>query len=171
MKRKTKESKKTQEFEELSEEPTNKPIGLFDHVKHIREVQDPEYFKNLSEFDRKNFSHFMILRALSMNPSFLEDISWMFRYFDSIPSEQFYRLLISVLPADRKYYPWIKSKGHKLNNELIEFVADKFKISTNRAVEYISIMTNLNGGVEELVKICQGYGLNEKEIERVMSNE
>jgi len=142
---------------------------MFEHVKHIKEVQEPDYFKNLTETDRKSFNHFMILKSLSMNPSFVEDVSWIFRYFDKIPSEQFYRLLISVFPIDRKFHQWIKSKNK--STELKELVAQRFEISTNRANEYIDMMTNLEDGPEELVGICQGFGLNEKEIERVISNE
>jgi len=174
MKKKTKEpkkSKETQDSELSSEEAKVKGVGLFEHVKHIREVQDPDYYKNLSELDKKTFSHFMILRAISMNPAFVEDSSWLFRYFDLIPSEQFYRLLITVFPAERKFYPWVKSKKDKLNKELVELVAKRFEISTDRANEYISMMINMDGGMEELVKICQGYGLNDKDIERVLTNE
>src|SRR5271169_6605245 len=73
-----------------------KGIGLFDHIKHIRSIQDPNYYRNLSDLDSKSFNHFMILKALSMNPVLLEDISNLFRYFDKIPSPQFYKLLIGL---------------------------------------------------------------------------
>lgn len=166
MKRKV---KKDSNEESTDSKEKTKAIGLFDHVKHIREVQAPDYYKNLSDTDRKTFSHFMILKVLSMNPTLIEDMSWIFRYFDVIPSEQFYTLLITVCPPDRRFYPWVKSKREKMNKELVDLVARKFEISTDRANEYISMMITAPGGVEELVKICQGYGLNEKDIERVMS--
>lgn len=73
----------------VKEEATVKQLGLFDHVKHVRSVQNPNYYKNLSELDRKTFNPFMILKALSMNPVLLDDISTLFRYFDKIPHPQF----------------------------------------------------------------------------------
>jgi len=53
---------------------SEKALGLFDHVKAIRAVQDPNYYDNLSEADRKSFNHFMILRALSMDENIVEEI-------------------------------------------------------------------------------------------------
>ena len=41
-----------------------KKKSLFDHVKHIRQVKDPDYYKNLSEEERKTFNHYMILREI-----------------------------------------------------------------------------------------------------------
>jgi hypothetical protein len=166
-----KKSKKPQEDSNDVQNESVKPIGLFDHVKHIREVQNVDYYKNLSESDRKSFNHFMILRALSMNPTLVDDISKIFQYFDSIPSEQLYKVLISLIPSDRRFYPWVKSKREKMNSQLLELIAKKYEISTDRANEYILMLMNMEGGVEELVKICQGYGLNDKEVERIFSNE
>jgi len=147
-----------------------KPVSLFEHVKQIKEIQDPNYYKNLSEFDKKNFSHFMLLRAISMNPNYIEDMAWLFKYFDIIPSEQFYTLLITLVQPDRKFYPWVKSKKDKFNKELLNLVSKKFDISVDRANEYVFMLINLEGGMEELVNICQGYGLNDKEIENVLLN-
>src|SRR4051812_19704027 len=92
---------------------------LFDHIKHISKSQDPDYFDSLTDLDKKTFNHFMILRGLSMNPALVDDISFLYRYFDTIPSPQFYKLLISIIPAEhpKTFHPWVKaSKKNKFSD-------------------------------------------------------
>ena len=147
-----------------------KGIGLFDHIKHIRCIQDPDYFKNLTDLDKKSFNHFMILKALSMNPSLLDDISSLFRYFDKIPSPQFYQLLIGLIPPDhpKKYYPWIKAKKRPYSNELLELISRYFEISKKEAGEYITLLSSTEKGKKELEDLVRAYGLTDKEIKSIM---
>ena len=145
-----------------------KSLGLFDHVKHIREIQDPDYYLNLSNFDRKSFDHFMILKALSMDPQLLEIISkYLYPFFDIIPSPQFYRLLISFIPKDKTYYPWIKAKN-KYNVELIELISRLFEVSTQHAEEYASMLFSTEKGMDSLIHICQGFGKSKEDIEKLL---
>lgn len=143
----------------------SKGVGLFDHIKHIRSIQDPNYFKGLNELDLKSFNHFMILKALSMNPLLLDDVSILFRYFDKIPSAQFYQLLIGLIPADRKYYPWVKSKINSISNELIDLFVRYYDISKKEANEYIILLSSTEKGKNELKNLCEDFGLEDKEIE------
>src|ERR1035437_922487 len=145
-----------------------KSLGLFDHIKHIRNIQDPNYYNNLSDLDRKSFNHFMILQALSMDPQQLGNISILFRFFDVIPSPQFYKLVISLIPKDPTYYPWISHKN-KYNVELVELVAQRFEVSTQHAEEYIGILFSTKEGMNSLVYICQGFGKSKNEIEELLS--
>ena len=147
-----------------------KGIGLFDHIKHIRCIQDPDYFKNLTDLDKKSFNHFMILKALSMNPALLDDISSLFRYFDKIPSPQFYQLLIGLIPPDhpKKYYPWIKAKKQSYSNELLALISRYFEISKKEAGEYITLLSSTEKGKKELEDLVRAYGLTDKEIKSIM---
>ena len=149
---------------------TQKGLGLFDHVKQIRIVQDPEYFKNLSDLDKKSFNHFKILKALSMNPALLEDMATIFRYFDKIPSPQLYQLLIGLIPADypKSFYPWIKSKKVPFNKRLLELISKYFEISQKESSEYATLLYSTDKGKKELEDFCRVYGLTDKEIETVM---
>jgi len=138
---------------------------LFDHVKHIRGVQDPEYYNNLSEENRKTFNHFMILRALSMDSHIVEEMAFLYRYFDKIPSPQFYTLLINLIPRQNRWVPWVKAKVVKHSNELLTVVANHFKVSKRQANEYINVMIQSDDGAEKLVDLCQYEGVSDKEIE------
>ena len=144
-------------------------LGLFDHVNQITKFRDPDYFDNLTDGDKKSFDHFKILKALSMNPVLLDQVKVLYRYFDTIPSKVFYKLLISYIPADSTYYPWIKSKK-QYKKELLKMVSKRFEVSDRQAEEYISLLSLTEEGVKSLVYICQEFGKSEKEIEELLSN-
>lgn len=153
-----------------SEKP--KGLGLFDHVKHIRSVQDPDYFDSLTELDLKSFNQFMILRALSMNPELLDDIAMLYRYLEvKIPNRQFYKLLITLIPADRRYYPWVKTKKKPFSKSLLELMSKWFEVSTDEAEEYATILSRTEKGKQELFNICQGFGLSNKDVEKILAND
>lgn len=142
-----------------------KALGLFDHIKHIRTIQDPDYYKNLTELDKKSFNHFMILKALSMNSNILDEISALFKLFDIIPSPQFYTLIIKIIPTETRYYPWIKSTKNKCSKELTELLVKYYEISKAEANEYARILNETEKGKKELEQLCQDFGLEKKEIE------
>lgn len=140
---------------------------LFDHVKHIRQVQDPEYYVNLSEDDRKSFNHFMIIRALSMDEDVLETMAQLYQIFDKIPSAQFYQLLIALVPKSMRFYPWVKSRKMKHNKELLSLVSKRFQVSNHQANEYVNLLLRCEEGQSELVNICKAFGLEDKDVEKL----
>ena len=141
--------------------------SLFDHVKAIRQIQDPYYFNGLSEDDKTSFNHFMIIRALSMDESIVEDMSQLYQVLNKIPSAQFYQLLIALVPKSNRFYPWVKSRNMKHNKELLKYVANRFKIATYQANDYINILLRNEEGQGELVNICKAFGLNDKEVDEL----
>jgi len=151
------------------DESLPKRKSLFDHVKAIRQVKDPNYYNNLSEDDRKTFSHFMILRALSMDAAIVEEVAQLYQLFDKIPSPQFYQLLIALVPKDFRFYPWVKTKKMKHNKELLGYVAQRFKVSKFEANDYINLLLRTEEGQGELVNICRSFGLNEREIDELFA--
>lgn len=140
---------------------------LFDHVKQIRQVQDPNYYVNLSEDDRKSFNHFMIVRALSMDEDILETMAQLYQIFDKIPSAQFYQLLIALVPKSMRFYPWVKSRKMKHNKELLSLVSKRFQVSNHQANEYVNLLLRTEEGQSELVSICKAFGLEDKEVEEL----
>lgn len=138
---------------------------LFDHVKHIRQVQDPDYYINLSEDDRKTFTHFMILRALSMDEAIVETMAEFYQILDKVPSAQFYQLLIAFVPKSNKFYPWVKARVLKHDKKLLAHVAQRFKVSKYQANDYVNLLLRTENGQAELVSILKAFGLEDKEIE------
>jgi hypothetical protein len=105
-----------------------------------------------------------------MNPELLEIVFTFFRYFDKIPSSQFYQLLIGMIPPDhpKKYYPWVKAKKSPFNKKLIELISTYFEVSQKEAIECATLLFLTDNGKKELEDICKVYGLSDKEIEFAM---
>jgi hypothetical protein len=145
--------------------------SLFDHIKHIRSVQSPDYFNRLSEEDQKSFNHFMIIRALAMDDDLIETVAPLYQIFDKVPSPQFYTLLIALIPKNNRFCPWIKSKKFKHNKGLLELVGKRFQVPKYQAADYVnSLLLNGEAGQTELVRICKAYGLEDKEIEALFED-
>ena len=152
------------------EEKAIKGLSLFDHIKHIRCVQDPDYFKNLTDLDKKSFNHFMILRGLSMNSALVDDTSTLYRYFDKIPSPQFYQLLIGLIPMDhpKKFYPWVKAPKKPFSSRIIDLLSEYYEVSNKEAEAYARLLINTEKGKKELEDLCSSFGLTEKETKSAM---
>lgn len=138
---------------------TPKPKGLFDHINHIREKQDPNYFESLSEADKKSWSNYMVCRFLSMQPSLIEHINDLQRYSGILSPRDLYKVLIRIVPKGRAFYPYIKSKSEKQNKELVQLMCAHFQDSERNVLEYISLLTN-----DDVKDIVSKYGYTEKQI-------
>lgn len=156
-------------IESLDDAPKVK--SLFDHVNAIRRDKNPNYFSTLSDSDKKTFNNYMILRCLSMDKSVIEEIAYISKYFDKMPPESFYKLCCEITPPTRNFFPYIKSKKEKYNDKLIECLTKKFDISTKEASLYCGIFYSIENGVDELIDILRGFGLTEKESNKIVNSD
>lgn len=109
----------------------------------------------------------MILRALAMDADIVEEMAFLYRYFDKIPSPQFYKLLIALVPKTYGWVPWIKTKVVRHSSDLLNLVSDHYKCSKRQANEYINVYISTEQGLKELVELCQSKGLNDLEVENL----
>lgn len=144
-----------------------KTKGLFDHVKHIRQTQDPDYYDSLSESDRKTFSKYMILRVLSMDKTIIEEVSYISKYFEVLPEKQFYKLLISALPKSYGFNPYIKSSIKSINESILNCLCSYFKVGTKDATDYYNILISHEEGLIKLIDLIKAHGYTEKETEKL----
>lgn len=148
-------------------EETIKVKGLFDHVKHIRQTQDPDYYDSLSESDRKTFSKYMILRVLSMDKTIIEEISYISKYFEVLPEKQFYKLLINALPKSYGFSPYIKSTKKAVNETILNCLCSYFNVGTKDATDYYNILISHEEGLTKLIELIKSHGYTEKETEKL----
>ena len=146
-----------------SSETSPKAKGLFDHITHIREKQDPKYFESLSEADKKSWSNYMVCRFLSMQPNLIEHINDLQRYSGILSPRELYKVLIRIVPKGRVFYPYIKSKSEKYNKDLITLLCAHFQDSERNVLEYISLLTK-----DDLKSIVSKYGYTEKQIKDLL---
>jgi len=163
-KEKTRRPDKSQSEPKKDKPKAESGKGLFDHVSHIQRVQDPNYYANLSDGDRKSWSNFMILRALSMDRDFVDYSAEFFQYFDVIPPESMYTLLIGFVDKSKRWSPWVKSKKSSLPTKVVNFVASHFQIPTTQAEDYTKMYLMVEGGKSSIQKLMSEYGYDEKEI-------
>ena len=149
------------------ESTIKKSRGLFDHINHIREKKEVDYYKSLSEEEKKSFNKYMIIRILSMDNTIIAEMSNLSKYFDILPEESFYKLLISIVPRGRKFCPYIKNKAYKINADVLKCIRDTFKVGSKDAADYYSVLSESDSGIQKLIGIIRGFGYNEKEIEKM----
>lgn len=143
-----------------------KPKGLFDHIRHIREVQSPDYFSTLSEADQKSWSNYMICRFLSMDVNCIQDVNDIQFYSSILKPKEFYQLCIAVIPKRKCFSPYVKNKTvYKWKSTAINILINHFQESERNVLEFLSIITD-----EEVKRILSLYGNSEKDINKMMED-
>lgn len=141
---------------------------LFDHIKAITSEQDPKYWDKLEESDRKSWSNYMIHRFLSMNPDWVEVLSEIQPYTQTLEPKQLYLALIGILPKGRYYLKYTKGKNDtKYESWLIDLIKQDFLCSKKEAEEYVEILYSTREGRENIKYICERYGIEKKQITKL----
>ena len=142
--------------------------SLFDHIKAITSEQDPKYWDKLEESDRKSWSNYMIHRFLSMNPDWVEVLSEIQPYTQTLEPKQLYLALIGILPKGRYYLKYTKGKNDtKYESWLIDLIKQDFLCSKKEAEEYVEILYSTREGRENIKYICERYGIEKKQITKL----
>jgi hypothetical protein len=107
-----------------------------------------------------------------MDSGLIELVAFLWRdgYYDKIPSPQFYKLLVEVVPKTSQRLFWIK-KSKKINQKLLDHIALWYSISNREARDYLDIFMSDDTGLKELSWILEGIGLTDKEAEQLLTTE
>ncbi len=142
-----------------------KTKSLFDHINEIRLGKNPDYFKTLSDADKKSWSNYMVCRFLSMQMDIVDAINDLQYYQDKLEPEQFYKLCIMIVPSGRGYYPYIKKSTEKYSPALLGLLCAHFKDSERNVLEYLSLLSRA-----DIVSILKQYGYDDVRIEELLDN-
>lgn len=141
---------------------------LFSHLKAITETKNPKYWDTLDEGDKKTWSTFMVLRFLTMNPSWVELIAEIQPYIQEAPPSVVYRCLIDLIPKTKSFLKYMKPAGaDKYEDWLVELVAKEYEESTYHAEEYLKILYDSKSGKEKIKQIAEKYGIEPKIITKL----
>jgi hypothetical protein len=147
------------------EDGTIKPKTLFDHLKQITEVQNPDYWSTLNDGDKRNWTNYMIIRFLSMNTDWTELLSELQPTIQALEPEYLYKFLITILPKTKKYSRYVKgSDVEKYPDWLVTLMCKDFMCSSNNAIDYLNILYGNKEGREAILYLCQKYGTDKKLI-------
>jgi hypothetical protein len=141
---------------------------LFDHIKAITTEQDPNYWDTLEESDKKTWSNYMVHRFLSMNPDWIEFLSEIQPYTQTLEPKQLYLALIGLIPKGRYFLKYTKGKNDsKYESWLVDLVKQDFMCSSKCAEEYLEILYSTREGRENIKYICEQYGVESKQITKL----
>lgn len=147
---------------------SNKPKTLFDHLKAITQYQDPNYWEKLSDADKKTWSNYMVHRFLSMNPDWVDIISDLSVYTQTLPPDILYKTLIGLIPKGRYYLKYVKGKkDEKYEPWLVELLVVDYSVSKKEALDYLEILYATREGRENIKYICEKYGIEKKQITKL----
>jgi hypothetical protein len=141
---------------------------LFDHITNVTSVQNPKYWDSLEDADKKTWSNYMVHRFLSMNPNWIEILSEIQPYTQSLEPNQLYLALIGILPKGRYYMKYIKGKKtNKYESWLVDLVKQDFNSSIREAEDYCEILYSTKEGRENIKYLCEKYGIDKKQITKL----
>ena len=141
---------------------------LFDHINAITTIQDPKYFDNLSDEDKKSWSNFMINRFLSMNPDWVELIASILPLTQTLEPKDMYKLYINLIPKGRYFLKYMKGKStEKYESFIVELVQKEYDCSELQSNEYLEILYATREGRENIKYISEKYGIDKKQITKL----
>ena len=145
---------------------TVKKKSLFDHIKQITDVQNPNYWDDISDDDKKSWSNYMVNRFLSMKMDWVEFVNEVQKY--PLEPEQVYKIYTDILPKKRQWLKYIKGdKKMKYPKWVYEIVAKHLQCSMREASEAVDMYELSHGGQAELVDILIKYGKTEDECRKI----
>ena len=143
-----------------------KKKSLFDHVKQITDFQNPNYWDDISEEDKKTWSNFMINRFLSMKMDWIEIVNEIQKY--QLEPKELYKFYTDILPKKRQWLKYIKvDKKMKYPNWVYEIVAKDLQCSLKEAAEAVETYEMSYGGQAELTDMLMKYGKTEDECRKI----
>ena len=125
-------------------------MNPFDHIKNLHTKQ--RSWDDFNDEEKKSFNIFIINKALSMNPNYLDIVNMVQRYTNNLldPKEVF-NLYFNLLPDKFRFYKWIKGTKDK-NIEKYQILAQHFECSSREAKDYMELLDK-----KEINKILKLY--------------
>ena len=143
-----------------------KKKSLFDHIKQITDVQNPNYWDEISDDDKKSWSNYMVNRFLCMKPEWITFVNDVQKY--PFQPKELYKVYTDILPKKRQWLKYIKGdKKMKYPNWVYEIVAKHLQCSMRESSDAVDMYEISTGGQAELKDILMKYGKTEDECRKI----
>ena len=137
---------------------------LFDHIKEITNSQNPNYWEDISDADKKTWSNYMVHRFLSMKPEWIEVVNEIQQYWELEP-KSVYQFYTNIIPKSRTFLRYTKSKKKsKIEKWAMDILCEYFEDSSENIEKTLDIM-----GKYVVNSILSKYGIEEKQLKKVWS--
>ena len=140
-----------------------KKKSLFDHINQVTSVQNPDYWEQISEEDKKTWSNYMVNRFLSMKLEWVELVNELQKY--NLEPKELYKLYTNVLPKGKQWLKYTKGRNDMNHPEwLINIVRNSDEYSRKEAIQAIDMLMLTEGGMMELGETARKWGIEERKI-------
>ena len=113
--------------------------SLFDHINQITATQNPNYWDEISDEDKKSWSNYMVNRFLSMNSDWMELVNELQKY--NLQPKELYKLYTNILPKGKRWLRYMKGKNDMDYPEwLINIVRNNDECSRKEAIQAIDML-------------------------------
>lgn len=141
-----------------------KTKSLFDHIKQITDVQNQNYWDNITDADKKSWNNYMVHRFLSMKQEWIEVVNEIQRYWELKP-KSVYQFYTNILPKGRTFLRYTKSKKKStIEKWAMDILCDYFEESSENIEKTLDIM-----GKDVVYSIVSKYGVDEKQLKKIWS--
>ena len=105
-----------------------------------------------------------------MNMNWVDFVNSLQKYtIGLLKPREVYHVYEGFVPKGKVYLKWIKGKANKkYNDKLVDYVRQYYEVSSVEAKDYIDILSKDEKGIESLTNIVKTYGVDKKELKRVM---
>tara|TARA_Y100000296_G_scaffold76404_1_gene96991 strand:+ start:619 stop:1068 length:450 start_codon:yes stop_codon:yes gene_type:complete len=140
--------------------------NLFDHIQAVTSQQNPNYWDEISDEDKKSWSNYMVNRFLSMKMEWVEFVNEVQKY--PLKPKELYKVYTDILPKKKQWLKYIKGdKEMKYPKWVYEIVAKHLQCSTREASDAVDMYELSHGGQAELTDILIKYGKTVEEIRKI----
>ena len=134
----------------------------FDYLKILHNKQ--KNWEDFNDEEKKAFNVFIINKALSMNPAYLDIVNTIQRYTNGgLTQKEVFNIYKDMLPNKFKFFKWIKGEKPSYNQDLLLIVANYFECSTEHAKGYASYL-----GKKGTKQLLTTIGIQETEIKKMI---
>ena len=135
----------------------------------MTKIQNPNYWEQISEEDKKTWSNYMVNRFLSMKPEWIELVNELQKY--NLEPKELYKLYTNVLPKSKQWLKYTKGRNDMDYPEwLINVVRNNDECSRKEAIQAIDMLMLTEGGMMELGELGRKWGIEEKRIKEAGLN-
>ena len=105
-----------------------------------------------------------------MNMNWIDFVNSLQKYtIGLLKPKEVYHVYEEFIPQGKVYLKWVKGKASKkYNDKLVDYVKQYYEVSSVEAKDYIDILSKDEKGIESLTNIVKTYGVDKKELKRVM---
>ena len=146
--------------------PKIKRKNLFDHIQAVTSQQNPNYWDEISDEDKKSWSNYMVNRFLSMKMDWIDIVNEVQKY--QMEPEMLYKIYTNIFPKGKQWLKYIKGdKKMKYPKWVYEIVAKHLQCSSREASDAVDMYELSHGGQAELTDILVKYGKTIEEIRKI----